>query len=192
MNGFPISIPLQHKNARAFRIDRIIFDDNRIEDAGEYFTHGQRIFRQFIIPVVGNNQFTVLDKPQNFFEGIGHMAFIYPDFLASVEINGFSCKINTYGRSLQASEPLRKPAQGRVDPLAGDVPPGQRLGVQERGEGHNAARCAREFNGSTSTAGAGPTGKRVNVLDNREPCGDGEGRFEAVILISGSRNGTGC
>ena len=52
VNGFPILILLQHQNARAFRIDRIIFYDNRIGDAGNYLPHGYIIFRQFIIPVV--------------------------------------------------------------------------------------------------------------------------------------------
>jgi len=66
MNWVPISMPLQHQNARDFRIDRIIFDDNRIGDAGEYFTYGQRVFRQFIISVIGNNDATIPDKFQDF------------------------------------------------------------------------------------------------------------------------------
>ena len=41
---------------------------------------------------------------------------------------------------------LQCPAQGRVDPFAGDVPAGQRVGVQEQGQGDVVALLHKIIN----------------------------------------------
>ena len=62
MNGLPMSILLQHQNARAFRVAGIIFYDNRTGGAGKYLAHAQRIFRQLVISMVRNYHIAITDK----------------------------------------------------------------------------------------------------------------------------------
>jgi hypothetical protein len=90
MNGLPVSILLQHQNARAFGVLGIIFYDNRIGAAGKYLAHGQRIFRQLVISMVRNYYLPLSEKSQNILERVGHIPIMCFDGLRSSTTNFFS------------------------------------------------------------------------------------------------------
>ncbi len=72
MDRFPLSIFLQNKNARSFRIIRIVFDDDSVLNSFYNILNENMVFRKFIVSMIGNPDFPVCNQLQDSLPCVTH------------------------------------------------------------------------------------------------------------------------